>query len=153
MSLPGVPFRYLHFGRVLAAAFVLGALTGRAQTPSGNAAGASGPYAPGSPSASHASADLRVPGPNADGWLFPVTELDKSLPRWLQFGGQFRDRLEGQSGLRYAPTDDLYNLTQLRLGMYVQPTSWFKVVAVTQDSRIFFNQHFPNNQPFEDVWD
>lgn len=143
----------LGFAAVLGAALVLSASSADAQTPAGNNAPNSDPYSPGSPGASHASRDLRVSGPNPGGWLFPLTELDKSIPKWLQFGGQFRDRVEGQTGLHYAPTEDLYNLTQLRLGMYMQPASWLKIVAVTQDSRVFFNQHVPNAQPYENVWD
>jgi Alginate export len=153
LSLRCVAPRHLQFATVLAAALVLSVSSARAQDPAGNKARSSDPYNPDSPAGSHASRDLRVSGPNSGAWLFPVTELDKSLPRWLQFGGQFRDRLEGQTGLHYAPADDLYNLTQFRLGMYMQPASWFKIVAVTQDSRVFFNQHVPNAQPYENVWD
>jgi len=111
------------------------------------------PYLPDSPGASHAALDLRVFGPNADGWLFPVTQVDESLPPWLQFGAQFRDRVEGQIDLHYAPTDDGYDLTQLRVGIYIRPANWFKIVAVTQDSRVFFNHHVPNAPPYQNIWD
>lgn len=150
---PNVAFRFLELGRVLAAAFILNVLSAQAQNSIGSGGGNSRPYGPDSPAASHAGLDLRVPGSNPDGWLFPITEADKSLPKWLQFGGQFRDRVEGQIGFHYAPTDDTYNLTQLRLGVYIQPTSWFKIVAVTQDSRVFFNQHVPNAPSYQNVWD
>lgn len=125
-----------------------------------NAAGSAqnpGPYPADSPAASHAPLDLRVPGPNPDGWFFPLTQLDQSLAKsslsWLQFGGQFRDRAEGQVGFHYAPTDDGYDLTQLRLGIYIQPVNWFKIVAVTQDSRVFFNEEVPNAPPYQNTWD
>lgn len=111
------------------------------------------PYEPDTPGQSHAAADLRVPGPNPDGWMFPITQLDQSLPHWIQFGGQFRDRLEGQYGLGYKPVDDTYDLTQLRIGIYLQPTDWLKVVGVTQDSRVFFNQHVPAAPPYQNIWD
>ena len=52
------------------------------------------PFQPDTPGASHAAQDLRISGPNPDGWLFPITQLDKLLPHWIQFGGQFRDRVE-----------------------------------------------------------
>jgi len=142
---------YFGLGNMLAATVLLSALTCRAQSPPPGPV--LDPYPPDSPGASHASLDLRVRGSNSGGWLFPVTELDRSLPSWLQFGAEFRDRVEGQVGLRYAPTDDIYNLTQLRIGAYIQPTNWFRVVAVTQDSRVFFNQHVPNAPSYQNVWD
>ena len=89
---------------------------------------------PDNPGGCHAATELRVFGPNPDGWLFPVTRLDELLPHWVQFGGQFRDGAEGQTGLSYAPVDDGYDLTQLRLGIYLQPSKWLELVGVTQDS-------------------
>jgi hypothetical protein len=111
------------------------------------------PFQPDSPGASHAATDLRIPGPDPDGWLFPITRLDELLPHWIQFGGQFRDRVEGQLGLGYAPVDDGYDLTQLRLGMYIQPTNWVKLAIVTQDSRVFFNHHVGTLPPYQNIWD
>jgi hypothetical protein len=110
-------------------------------------------FPPDSPGGSHAASDLRIAGPDPDGWLFPITRLNQLLPRWIQFGGQFRDRAEAQTGLKYAPVNDAYDLTQLRLGIYLQPTSWLKLVAVTQDSRVFFNQQEPNTPPYQNMWD
>ena len=114
---------------------------------------APGPYQPDTPGESHAASDLRVSGPNPDGWLYPITELDQFLPRWIQFGGQFRDRLEGPDGIGYAPTNDTYDLTQLRLGIYIQPTKWLQVVGVTQDSRVFFNHHVATAPPYQNILD
>jgi hypothetical protein len=48
---------------------------------------------------------------------------------------------------------DGYDLTQLRLGMYIRPVKWFEIVAVTQDSRVFFNQHVRSQPPYQNVWD
>jgi len=111
------------------------------------------PFQPDTPGESHASTDLRVTGPNPDGWLFPITQLDQLLPHWIQFGGQFRDRVESQDGLSYAPVNDTYDLTQLRLGVYIQPTSWLEFVGVTQDSRVFFNHHVATAPPYQNIWD
>ena len=111
------------------------------------------PFAPDFPGDSHASSDLRVSGPNPDGWLFPITKLNEFLPHWIQFGGQFRDRVESPDGLSYAPVHDTYNLTQLRLGVYIQPTKWLELVGVTQDSRVFFNQHVATASPYQNIWD
>ena len=112
-----------------------------------------GPYQPDTPGESHAALDLRVPGPDPGGWLFPITHLNELLPHWIQFGGQFRDRAEGQLGLGYASVDDGYDLTQLRLGIYLRPTRWLKLVAVTQDARVFFNHRVGNIPPYQNVWD
>ena len=114
---------------------------------------AAGPFEPDTPAASHAASDLRVPGPNPDGWLYPITRLNEILPHWLQFGGQFRDRVESQDGLGYARVNDVYDLTQLRVGVYIQPTSWLKFVGVTQDSRVFFNHHVATGSPYQNIWD
>ena len=35
------------------------------------------PFPADAPGASHADADLRVAGPNPDGWLFPITQLGR----------------------------------------------------------------------------
>jgi hypothetical protein len=105
------------------------------------------------PNGQGASLDLRVANPGKESWYFPVTRLNTLLPPWIQFGAQFRNRGEGQIGFHYEPTDDLYNLTQLRIGMYIQPTSWFKVVGSTQDSRVFFNHHVSNRPPYQNTWD
>jgi len=111
------------------------------------------PFQPDTPGGSHASTDLRVSGPNPEGWLFPITQLDQLLPHWIQFGGQFRNRAESQDGLNYAPVNDAYDLTQLRLGVYIQPASWLKIVGVTQDSRVFFNHHVATASPYQNIWD
>jgi hypothetical protein len=111
------------------------------------------PFPPDSPGGSHASTDLRITGPNPEGWLFPITQLDLLLPHWIQFGGQFRNRVESQDGLNYAPVNDVYNLTQLRLGVYIQPTRWLEIVGVTQDSRVFFNHNVATASPYQNIWD
>jgi hypothetical protein len=111
------------------------------------------PYAPDTPGESQAASDLRIFGPNPDGWLFPITELDEFLPGWIQFGGQFRDRAESQDGFSYARVNDTYDLTQLRIGVYIQPTKWLKLVGVTQDSRVFFNHHAAAGPPYQNTWD
>jgi hypothetical protein len=100
------------------------------------------------PGESHAKMDLRIPGRNPDGWLYPITQLDQSLPHWVQFGGQFRDRVESQDALSYKKVNDTYDLTQLRLGIYIQPTSWLQLVGVTQDARVFFNHQAATGPPY-----
>jgi hypothetical protein len=110
-------------------------------------------YEPDAPGGSHAALVLTVPGSNPNRWAFPLTEMDQHLPAWIQFGGQFRDRWEYAAHIDYGPLNDGYDLTQLRLGISLQPVKWFEIVAVTQDSRIFFNQHVPSKPPYEETWD
>jgi Alginate export len=61
--------------------------------------------------------------------------------------------VESQDGLNYGNINDTYDLTQLRLGVYIQPTKWLKLVGVTQDARVFFNLHVPNAPPYQYIWD
>jgi hypothetical protein len=135
-------------GMFVWSAVVAGSAMAQPSTPPATA-----PFQPDTPGVSHASTDLRVIGPNPDGWLFPITQLDLSLPDWIQFGGQFRNRVESQDGLNYAPVNDTYDLTQLRIGIYIQPTSWLEIVGVTQDSRVFFNHHVATRPPYQNIWD
>ena len=123
------------------------------QTASAQATAPPDPFGPDAPSGSHAGSDLRVLGPYTGGWQFPLTRFDQSLPGWIQFGGQFRDRAEAQLGLGYNAIDDGYDLTQLRIGVYIQPTKWIELVGVTQDSRAFFNRVVPNAPPYQNRWD
>jgi hypothetical protein len=138
---------------VLSAVFVVSAMAQQSMAPQSTPPSTE-PFAPDIPGASHAATDLRISGPDQDAsWLFPITRLNQSLPHWIQFGGQFRNRVESQDGLNYAPVDDAYDLTQLRIGVYIQPVSWLKLVGVTQDSRVFFNHHVANAPPYQEVWD
>jgi hypothetical protein len=125
---------------------------GAAFTQSANADNTS-PFPLDAPGASHSPEFLTIPGPSPDGWYFPITQLDQNLPQWLQFGGQFRDRWEGSEHIGYKSPSDGYDLTQLRLGIYIRPVRWFELVAVTQDSRVFFNQHIANLPPYQNIWD
>src|SRR5579862_8548163 len=70
--------------------------------------------------------------------LRPTGELNDQLPKWLQFGLDERLRAEGYSGNGFKPKNSAsYLLNRFRLGMIVQPVSWFKVVAQVQDARSF----------------
>jgi hypothetical protein len=40
----------------------------------------------------------------------------------------------------------------LRVNIRIQPKDWLKFFGEVQDSRIFFNHHTPNTNPFEDTW-
>jgi hypothetical protein len=85
-------------------------------------------------------------------WLFPLAKLDESLPSWLRIGGQYRNRLEGPTGIGYARTREFYLLDRLRVHVTIEPKDWLRFQGEVQDSRIFFNHHIPNGNPYEDSW-
>jgi hypothetical protein len=85
-------------------------------------------------------------------WLFPIDKLDESLPKWLRLGGEYRLRPEGQVGIGFARANDSYLLDRLRLNIAIQPKDWLTFLGEVQDSRIFFNHHIANANPFEDSW-
>ena len=93
------------------------------------------------------------PGESDDpSWLFPVAKLDEVLPRWFHIGGEYRDRLEGPLGTGFANASDFYVLDRLRVKIRIEPKDWLTFFGEVQDSRIFFNHHVPNANPFEDSW-
>jgi len=85
-------------------------------------------------------------------WLFPVTKLNQSLPRWFHLGGEYRGRLEGPTGIGFASTNDFYFLDRLRIKVGIKPKDWLLFYGEVQDARIFFNHHIPNGNPYEDKW-
>jgi hypothetical protein len=85
-------------------------------------------------------------------WLFPVEKLDAVLPWWFHIGGEYRDRLEGPTGIGFANTSDFYLLDRLRVKIRIEPKDWLTFFGEVQDSRIFFNHHIPNANPNEDSW-
>src|SRR6202158_1404568 len=90
--------------------------------------------------------------PDTPSCLFPIDKLDERLPRWLHIGGEYRDRLEGPIGIAFGGTHDFYLLDRFRLKVAIQPKDWLKLYGEVQDSRIFFNHHIANANPFEDSW-
>lgn len=108
------------------------------------------------PTSTAAQTSAAAPNPATadDGpdWLFPVAELDESLPKWLHIGGQYRNRLEGAAGIDYAATRDFYLLDRLRVRVTIEPKDWLRFHAEVQDARIFFNHQIPNANPYEDSW-
>jgi hypothetical protein len=93
-----------------------------------------------------------VAAPDTPDWLFPVGMLDDSLPHWLFIGGEYRNRIEGPTGIGYSAVNDFYLLDRLRIRVIVQPKEWLSFHGEVQDSRIFFNYHTPNANPYEDTW-
>jgi len=85
-------------------------------------------------------------------WLFPVTKLNRSLPRWFRIGGEYRVRLEGPTGIGFTSTDDFYSLDRLRVKLGIKPKNWLLFYGEVQDARIFFDHHIANANPNEDKW-
>jgi len=85
-------------------------------------------------------------------WLFPVHKLNRSLPSWIHLGGEFRGRPEGPTGIGFTGTDDSYYLYRLRVNLGIKPKEWLLFYGEVQDSRIFFNHHIGNVNPYEDKW-
>jgi hypothetical protein len=84
----------------------------------------------------------------------PSAIVNRVLPSWVRFKGEYRARWEGNSGQRFVPdADDHYLLTRLRLDLDIQPLNWFSVMLEGQDARIGANSRFPSAPPYQDVWD
>ena len=94
-----------------------------------------------------------VDGDKPEPWLFPVQSLNHVLPRWIQFGGEYRSRIESEDGIRYTTTNDTYLLSRFRFNIKIQPTNWLSFFGETQDSHVFFNQHVPEALPYQNSWD
>jgi hypothetical protein len=90
--------------------------------------------------------------PAAASWEAPSTEINKGLPKWLTFSGEYRARFEGYSGGGYAPnaTDD-YLLSRLQLNLLIHPSPWFKLFIQGMDARSL--EKFPEVPPFQNSWD
>ena len=83
-----------------------------------------------------------------------TTELNKHLPAWLRFSGEYRARVEGFSGGGFREdNEDAYLLNRFRINMKVQPSTWMKFVFQGQDARVFWNSKVPNAPPYHDSMD
>jgi hypothetical protein len=84
----------------------------------------------------------------------PTDELNKQLPKWLKFSGEFRARVEGFSGGGFKDNaSDGYYLNRLRVNLLIQPASWIKLFAQTQDARVAYKNTKPAAPPFQNTWD
>ncbi len=79
-------------------------------------------------------------------------QFNETLPRWLRFTGEIRDRVEGYQNASFKPnSSDLYDLYRLRVGVLLQPTNWLRLFAATQDTRVF--ERSPKIPPYQNTWD
>jgi hypothetical protein len=82
----------------------------------------------------------------------PAGEVNRVLPPWLRFGGEYRARFEGYLGGGFnAENSDAYWLSRVRLNLTIRPVWWFRIYAEEQDARAIAKQ--PGQPPFENVWD
>jgi hypothetical protein len=83
----------------------------------------------------------------------PVSEL-LGLPKWFQFGGQYRGRLMEDSAVGFVPgSGDTYYLERVRFNFVVRPEPWLRFTAQIQDSRNFFYGDRPRPAKTWDPWD
>ncbi len=80
--------------------------------------------------------------------------LNRELPKWIQFNGEYRARFEGFTHRAYSKgNDDHYLLNRVRFGFRVKPADRVQLVVQTQDSRVFGNSLIPSAPPFQDSFD
>ena len=79
--------------------------------------------------------------------------LNKQLPRWVRFSGEYRGRLEGFAGGGFGNNEDAYWLNRVRLNMSLIPTRWLKFQFQAQDSQVSGQNAKPDGPPFEDTLD
>jgi hypothetical protein len=87
-------------------------------------------------------------------WLFPMEDVNRTLPESLRFGGEYRSRVEGRYGIGFTANKDLYLLSRFRFNATIKPTQWLTVFSELQDARVIFNNRFtPNTPTNQDSWD
>jgi hypothetical protein len=92
-------------------------------------------------------------GGSSNGYLLPVDYLNRALPPWLRVGGEYRSRIEGEYGIKYTRTQDLYLLNRFRLNVAIEPTKWLTLFGEAQDARVYFDQHVAHGLPNQNTWD
>jgi hypothetical protein len=90
------------------------------------------------------------PAPTSD-WLSDITAR---LPRWLNLGGQYRGRFEGQTGREFTSgNNDFYYLSQFRLDLKIRIFSGLRLVLEGQDSRAPGFDFRPRPASFQNSFD
>ena len=83
-----------------------------------------------------------------------LSHINQLLPRWLNFSGEYRMRVEGFDGGGFkADTRDAYALNRVRLNMRVSPTYWMRFQFQAQDAQVFGKNAKPDAPPFENTID
>jgi hypothetical protein len=82
----------------------------------------------------------------------PSEEVNRVLPSWIQFGGEYRARFEGYTGGSFKPeTTDSYMLSRLKLNVTIKPTWWLTFFGEGYDARVIAKS--PALPPFQNTWD
>ena len=82
----------------------------------------------------------------------PAAQINKGLPSWLIFGGDYRSRFEGYSGGSYKPnTTDAYLLSRLKLDLTIRPAAWMKFFIEGMDARAL--EKTPAVPTYQNTWD
>ncbi len=83
----------------------------------------------------------------------PLTDLDATLPKWIDFQAEERFRVEGYDNNSFkANVDDRYVLNRLRFQVDLRAGSWLRATAQVQDARAGF-QNPPIGPPNTVRWD
>ncbi len=82
----------------------------------------------------------------------PSTDINKVLPAWLKFGGDYRARFEGYTGGSFKPeTTDAWLLSRLKLQLTISPTAWMKFFIEGMDARSL--EKTPAVPTYQNTWD
>jgi hypothetical protein len=97
---------------------------------------------------------VATPAPPASPTTPLLTYVNRELPPWLRFSGEYRMRVEGFDGGGFKPdTSDAYALSRVRLNMRVSPTYWMRFQVQAQDAQVFGKNIKPDSPPFENTMD
>ncbi|MEP7355476.1 MAG: alginate export family protein, partial [Acidobacteriota bacterium] len=92
--------------------------------------------------------------PAMPNYQFPSAELNKELPKWLKFSGNYQGRFEGFTGGGYKPnSSDAYFLNRFRLNMLIAPSPWLRFNFQAQDARVWGKNQNPPVVPFQNTLD
>ena len=88
--------------------------------------------------------------PDSGSILAPV---NRELPSWITFSGEYRVRAEGYEGASYrAGNNQGYLLSRFQLNVNIH-FSWFRMFAQTEDARVLGNDAIPDAFPYQDAFD
>ena len=84
-----------------------------------------------------------------------AAEVNRALPPWLQFGGEYRARFESFDGIGFRDSQDTHFLNRVRLNLKVLPLPWLKFFFQAQDARIWGNDpaRVPSAPPYKNSLD
>ena len=83
-----------------------------------------------------------------------LESVNSELPKWIQFGGEYRIRWEGFANSGFRPeNDDFHLLHRVRLNLTLKPSKWFKVFVQGQDARVWGAELIPHAPPYQDTYD